>query len=190
MKSAKFSEIETKYRADDITLTKFHEFCKERPNLKSYVTAFGPDHFYAKVSDTDSFCRHRVGADMNQLTFKRKTSDANNFIRTEHNLNLNNITVEQVAALVKEFGYDYNTSIQKVCFVYKYDFYTLVYYFCYDLDMQELGRFVEIEMCEDYKWANQQDAWDQLVAMERLCKPLGLTPQCRIKRSLFELFRK
>lgn len=189
-KSTKFSEIEVKFRADDISLGKFHEFCKNRPNLQSYITAFGPDHFYSNTKDTDSFCRHRVGADMNQLTFKRKTAGTNNFIRVEHNIELKGASGEQIAALVKEFGYDYNTSIQKVCFVYKYDFYTLVYYFCYDLDMKELGRFVEIEMCEDYNWANQQDAWDQLVAMERICRPLGISPQGRIKRSLFELFRK
>lgn len=190
MKSAKFSEIETKYRADEISLTNFHEFCKKRPNLKSYISAFGPDHFYAKAGNLDTFWRHRVGADMNQLTFKRKTSDANNFFRAEYNLNLEDMDLEQVAALVAEFGYKHNTSIYKACFVYKYDFYTLVYYFCYDLDMKEQGRYIEIEMAEDYKWVNQDDAWDQLVALERLCKPLGITPKGRIKRSLFEIFRK
>lgn len=191
MSDAKFKEVEFKYNAQGMDLVEFKEFCKYRPNLKKKVIAFGPDHFYQKSGDVDSFCRHRVGGDINQLTFKRKTLDANNYIRTEHNLDLRpGITEEQVSALAGEFGYVYNTSIYKSCFVYTYDWYTLVYYICYDTTMEELGRFVELEVAEDYPWQNAKDAWDQLVALERICKPLGISPQSRLKRSLFELFRK
>jgi adenylate cyclase class IV len=186
----KYREIEFKYAADNISLTAFVEFAKTRPGLQSYVEASGFDHFYEKTDSSGSFGRHRIGPDMNQLTFKRKTTDKNNFIRTEHNLNLTtSVSQDQVKSLFEEFGYKYNTSIFKTCFVYKYEWYTLVYYVCYNSDMKERGRFVEIEMSEDYAWASEEEAMGQLTIIEKLCKSLGVTPQSRIRKSLFELYK-
>jgi len=185
-----FKEIELKYRADEVKLTDFIEFCEERTPVKK-VVASGYDHFYHNQKDPDAFCRHRFGPDMNQLTFKRKTTDVNNFVRTEHNLDLDpSMKVEQIQALLKEFGYAFNTSIFKNCFVYNYEDHTLVYYICYDTDMRELGRFCEIEAKEDFPWAHPQHAWDSIVALERIFKKLGVSPQSRMKRSLFEMFKK
>ncbi len=186
----KATEVEFKYRAEDISLNDFMKFCEGRKPFKSII-ASGWDHFYESPLDTTGFYRYRVGPDCNQLTYKRKTQTQNNFVRKEHNLDLAaSFSVEQGANFCEDFGYVHNFTIFKNCFVFTYDWYTLVYYVCYDTDMKELGRFMEIEMAEDYAWANQQDAWDQLVAMERIAKPLGINPQCRVKRSLFELFRK
>jgi adenylate cyclase class IV len=183
-------EIETKYNADAIDLTAFHAFCKDRGEHR-YIFASGYDHFFQSKEDDDAFCRHRIGPDMNQLTFKRKLAASNNFIRTEHNLTLAETAGEDVVqSLCSEFGYAYNTSIFKNCFVYVYSEYTLVYYVCYDLNLKEIGRFVEIEMSEEREWASQDDAWKQLMVLEKLCKPLGLTSQGRIRRSLYEMFKK
>lgn len=186
----KYKEIETKYNASEISLEDFIEFCEARePN--SQVIASGYDHFYDKEGDDTSFCRHRVGPDLNQLSFKRKTQDTNNFIRTEHNINLNGTTVDQIEALCKDLGgYTYNFSIFKNCFVYKYDRYTLVYYVCYTKDLKELGRFVEIEMSEDGVWRNEDEAWMALRKIEIQLKTLGVSANARIRRSLFEMFRK
>lgn len=189
----KFIECEFKYTADNISLTKFQEFCESRPDYAGVpaLVASGYDHFYASSKDTDAFCRHRYGPDMNQLTFKRKTTDVNNYVRTEHNLDFTkDMTTNQVQAYIKEHGYEFNIAIFKNCFIYKYDWYTLVYYICYNTDMRELGRFLEIEMKEDYAWKNKDEAWNALVAMERLCKPLGLSAQKRIRLSLFEMFKQ
>lgn len=183
-------EIETKYNAEGISLTHFHEFCKER-SPKTYVFASGYDYFYQSAADPDAFCRHRNGPDINQLTFKRKHTAGNNFIRTEHNLDLlESVPVSKVADLCSEFGYVYNTSIFKTCFIYVYQEYTLVYYICCNPEMKEVGRFVEIEMAEEHRWSSQDDAWKSLLVIEKLCKPLGLTTQGRVKRSLYEMFRK
>lgn len=185
----KFKEVETKYSASDILLERFRAFCALR-DPKSYLNVAGYDHFYDNKKDPKAFCRHRIGPDMNQLTFKRKLSPNDNYVRTEHNLDLVNASIEQVSALVQEFNYSYNFSLFKNCFVYKYDWYTLVYYICYNEEMKEIGRFIEIEMCEDYTWANESDAWDQLLVMEKFCKPLGIDASKRIDESLYELFRK
>jgi len=186
----KYTEIETKYRADEMSLVGFHTFCKER-TPEHYLYSSGYDHFYHSTKDANSFCRHRNGTDLNELTFKRKTSDANSFIRTEHNIDLaKHMSQDQIQALCGEFGYEYNTSIFKTCFVYRFDWYVLSYYICYDKEMKESGRFFEIEAREDYKWSSETEAWDQIKVMERFCKALGITPQNRMKTSLFELYRK
>lgn len=186
----KYTEVEFKYAAENISLETFTEFCKNR-GPERFVMAAGYDHFYDHAKDADTFCRHRIGPDMNQLTFKRKTADNNNFVRTEHNIDLDTKVIpEQVEALCQEFGYRHNVSIFKNCFVYTYSWYTLVYYICYNLDMNELGRFVEIEMKEDHKWASDNQPMAELLVIERTCKALGILPQARIKRSLFEMFRK
>lgn len=185
----RFREIETKYNADKTPLTAFMSFCKEREPSK-FVIAAGYDHFYEKVGDKESFCRHRIGPDANQITFKRKTTSENNYVRTEHNINLAKpMTEDQVRAYVEEFGYQYNTTLYKNCFVYKFDTYILVYYVVYDMDMKELGRFIEIEMDEDYPWVDDDEAWGTLLVMEKMCKSLGAKPESRITESLFEMYR-
>lgn len=183
------SEVEFKYNADDISLAKFQEFCDGREPPRE-VIASGYDHFYRTTKDKDAFCRMRVGHDMTQLTFKRKPPGADSVVRTEYNLDLApHMTKDVIEAFMQEFGYSYDTSIFKNCYVYTWPDHTLVYYICYNKDLKELGRFVEIEANEDYAWASDQEARDAIVALERLCKPLGVSPQRRMKSSLFELFR-
>jgi predicted adenylyl cyclase CyaB len=183
-------EVETKYSAEKISLTEFKAFCASK-NPKNMTTPYGPDHFYKNLEIPDSFYRHRVGSDFNQLTFKKKLNDKNNFIRVEHNIDLKkNTKVETIAAYCSELGYKSTSSIFKTCTIYYYDKYSLVYYVCYDKDMKELGRFIEIEMDEDYAWGNEGEAWLELTQIEQECKALGLSAQARIKRSLYELFVK
>ncbi len=187
----KFMEVELKYNAEGMKLSSFIDFCEGRKGLTTKIMVSGYDHFYSSLKQPDSFCRHRIGPDMNQLTFKRKTADANNFVRTEHNIDLTTpVSKAQIEALVKEFGYQYNFSIFKSCWVFKYDWHTFVYYICSDMEMQELGRFMEIEAAEDHNWASEAQAWQEITVLEKLCKPLGVTAQSRIKRSLYEMFKK
>lgn len=185
----RFCEIEFKYYADNIKLSDFVEFCNDR-KPEGQILVSGYDYFYEKPNE-DAFCRLRVGPDSNQLTFKRKLTSKNNFIRTEHNIDLeSHITKDQITALCKEFGYMYNMTLFKNCFIYHYDWYTFVYYICYDENMKEIGRFVEIEMSEDHSWIDEQHAWNELIILEKTCRELGISPQCRVKKSLFELFKK
>lgn len=180
-------EIEFKYKAS-CTLTEFIDFCKLQGSYK-HVFSSGWDHFFHNVSNPDSFCRHRLGTDINQLTFKRKLSDANNYIRTEHNANLKDMEPAAVQAMIKEFGYEYNTTIFKNCFIFDFDRYIFVYYIIYDADMNEKGRFIEIEMAEKHPWKDEQEAWGALTVLEKVAKPLGISPQGRVKRSLYEMFK-
>lgn len=186
----KYKEIEFKYNAENISLTSFIEFCEEEGPLEEFYTA-GYDHFYDNEKDPGAFCRHRISSNFNQLTFKRKMVDTNNFIRTEHNLTLGlETTKDQVAALCSEFGHKHNVSIFKTCWVYKYEKAVLAYYVCYNLEMKETARFFEIEANEDFAWEDEKQAWDYILDWEKGCSDLGVSAQARIKRSLFELFRK
>lgn len=186
-----YKEVETKYYADDLSLQAFKAFCAKRGPV-NYLEASGYDHFYYSPEEPEAFGRHRIGPDINQLTFKRKTQDGNNYVRVEHNVDLaRTMTEQQTRHFVKEFiGYEYSRTIFKNAFIFKYETHILVYYIVSDADMRELGRFVEIEMAEEGVFTNAQDAWSNLMVIEKLCKPIGLSAQARIKRSLFELYGK
>lgn len=184
-----YSEVEFKYKADGISLSRFTEYVASRPDSK-FKLASGYDHFYSSPADPDSFCRHRVGAEFNQLTFKRKTTGKNNFIRTEHNLGLDkSVSEDQVWKLCEEFGYAQDATIYKNCFIYSFPDHTMVYYVIYTEDMYEIGRFIEIEVSEDIDWGSEEAAWDRLVELEAGCKGLDLTPQKRLKKSLYEMVK-
>lgn len=190
MNALKRLEVEFKYRADEISLSDFTDLCDKR-NPINFILASGYDYFYSDTKNADSFARHRVGQDYNQLTFKRKKAENNNYIRTEHNVFLGNgADREQIEALCAEFGYKFNTVIFKNAFIYEYDTYILVYYIVYDKGLKEIGRFIEIEMREEYPWNSEKEAWDGLTLIEQDLKPLGVVPQSRVKKSLFEQFKK
>ncbi len=181
-------EVEFKYEAK-ITLSQFKDFCDSRDPVRFLIVS-GFDHFYTNPTDTMSFYRHRVNTGENQLTFKRKRLQENNFIREEHNIDLPlSVSEEKIRDLCNITGYQYDASIFKNCFIYNYDYYTLVLYICYNKDLAELGRFIEIEMKEDYGWVDENEAYVALVTLEKLCKPLGLLPENRISQSLYEMFR-
>ncbi len=184
-------EIETKYNGEAISLQNFKAYCEEA-GPSSYKVVSGYDRFYSKKDDPESFCRHRFGAGFNQFTLKRKHSKTDNYIRTEHNIELGeSVTQEQVEKLAAEFGYESNTQIYKTCFIYSYEYYIMVYYIIYDADLREKGRYLEIEAREDYDWVGEKEAWNAVVALEKLAtKALGLSPQTRISKSLYEMFRK
>lgn len=184
----KFKEIELKYRADDIRLDRFQDFCKSR-SPSEYLYVSGYDNFYSVPHSTDRFVRHRVGMDFNQLTFKSKTTLKNNYIRTENNITLGKeVTPEQVEGICESFGYLYNSSIFKTIFVYSYTRYVLSYYIVYNKNAEEQGRFIEIEMSEDYPWDTEEQAWAALISLEAEAKVLGVSARARVKKSLFELY--
>ncbi len=59
----------------------------------------------------------------------------------------------------------------------------------YNLDLVELGRFIEIELNEHIEWESEASARNALDALEKGCYALGLTPLNRVSASLFEMFK-
>lgn len=192
MKSEMPLEVEFKYSAENISLSLFTKFCKNRKPKKE-LTISGYDYFYANSKEPESFFRHRQSHETNEVTLKRKVVENNNYVRVEHNIHLHPkmMTKEGVTKFLSDISYHYDYTIFKNCFIFKYDLYTLVYYVCYDVDMKELGRFIEIEMSEKHAWTSQEETYNELVIMEKICsKDLGISAQARIKRSLWEMFKK
>ena len=186
--SLQTTEIEFKYNADCVALRTFQDFCR-RLNPITEVMPAGYDHFYNKTGDEVSFCRHRVGALTNQLTFKRKLQDNNNSVRTEHNIDLSKeMSKQQIEAFLKEFGYKWCSTIYKNAFVYVYDKYSFCYYIVYTEGMEELGRFIEIEMSEEHPWESQEQAYKMLQELEKEVSVVGLFPSRRLKKSLYEMY--
>lgn len=182
-------EVEFKFNAT-ISLEEFKVFC-EAKNPGKFKIISGFDHFMSKKGDKQSFYRHRVNTNENQLTFKRKTTEDNNFIREEHNIDLPlSVPRDKIEDLCHIHGYKYDFSLFKNCFIYNYDNYTLVFYVVYNENLKELGRFIEIEMSEEFGWNSEKEAYSELVVIEKLCKSIGLTPQTRLNKSLYEMFSK
>ncbi len=187
MSKVNFMEVETKYRVPGLKLPLFRGMA-ESLKPKRYIEAAGYDYYYVK--DGDEFIRYRAG-DLHQLTIKKKTLEANNYVRHEVNLGLKpQDRRHTVDAFCAALGYKYNFAIFKSCFIYYFEEFDVVYYTVYDENMDEVERFLEIEMLEDYPWPSQEAAWARLLEIEHQLKPLGITPQSRVKRSLFEMFRK
>lgn len=185
----KHLEVEFKYSAELVSLIEFHEFCKSR-TPKNSLTVSGNDYFYDNKHSPDSFYRYRSGDDGIQLTFKKKTAKDNSFVRIEHNIDLGwKADKEGVEAYITDLGYTYAGSLFKTAFIYNYEDYNLVYYVCFNQDLREIGRYVEIEMNESYPWINQTQAWDALLALEKLCSKIGANSNKRVNLSLYELFR-
>ena len=60
----------------------------------------------------------------------------------------------------------------------------------YDENIKELGRFIEIEADETHEWKSEKEALEEINKFEKLLLPLGLNNKNRLRKSLFEMFRK
>lgn len=186
-----FKEIEVKYRAKDIKISDYRLLAESLLPTKQLQVS-SPDHYYVKSKDM--FIRYRAGS-RPELTVKVKINDKDNFVRTEINIPLDLSLSEEdrlktVAAFCDAIGFTHNFSIFKTCIIYYYEKFNIVYYLVYDLEMVEKERFIEIEMDEKYPWTSEEEAWNELVKIEKHLSELGITSQNRIKKSLYEMFRK
>ena len=182
----KFKEIETKYDAKDISLPAFTDLVNGlKPKSWMMVSSYD-DYFVNK----DDFIRYRHTDERGELTIKKKTTDKNNNERLEVNVPTQGGQFAAINMFVSLLGYQHDFGIYKTCKIAFLEKVVLVYYVVYDNEMREQRRFVEIEANEDYAWPSEQEAWDEVVKYEKLLEPIGIQPRGRLKKSLFEMFRK
>lgn len=181
-----FKEVEFKYDASNIGMNSFIDIVNTnfKPTKKMLVSSFD-DYF---VDKDNNFIRYRYTDDKGELTIKRKLNDKNNNERIEVNVPTSGDNLKSITAFVDLLGYKHNFGIFKTCQIYWVDKVVLVYYVVYDKEMKELRRFIEIEADEGHPWISEQEAWDEIIKYEKILAPLGITPQHRLKKSLFELF--
>lgn len=187
-KKPKFLEIETKYEADSIDRMSFKTLIKSM-NPDSFIYCEGTDIYYVK--DRDDFLRYRMPVEhlqdkRSELTFKKKSNDKNNNIRTEVNLRIDLNSPETVDAFCEGLGYKRNFSVCKFCDIYFFNDANIVYYTVFDDNGKEAS-FLEIEASEEIGLSTE-DAWGVVQKYEKLLSPLGITAQKRKRLSLFEMF--
>lgn len=191
-----FIELEYKYKADDISFEAFKKLM-DTLSVKKYVEASSWDYYY-RNEDHAGFMRFRASPTKPELTRKIKTIGSNNFNRFEVDIPLDKDKVDYktVNTFLEKLGYSENFRIFKNCFVYFLDNVNYVYYTVYDERMKEVGRFVEVEVNKE-KVAilntsenNNHGAEWTLNQAAALLRDIGLTPQNRMKKSLYELFER
>jgi adenylate cyclase class IV len=180
-----FKELEYKYDADEVSLKEFEALVNEYEPRWMMVSSY--DEYFVKKDD--DFIRYRYHDNNGELTIKKKTTEANNNTRFEVNMKVEPNGSKNVYAFVDAMGYKFNFKIFKTCKIAFLEKVVLVYYVVYDAELNEKRRFIEIEANEDYNWPSEQAAWDEIHAYEDKFFKLGLSPQRRLRKSLFEIFR-
>ena len=184
------TELEFKYNADEMKLGDFTKFAESlKPEKKLEVASW--DHYYSGPTNLPfEFMRFRNGPSP-EITIKIKHGDKNNNNRFELDLPLRlNVSDWMVKTFVELFGFKENFRVYKYCSIYWYEKLDIVYYIIYNKDMVEQGRRVEIEARKDYPFQSEEEALTEVKAMEQRMSEIGLTPQNRMKKSMWETFRK
>lgn len=190
-----YSELEYKYRAEHVRQRAFQKLMLKLPIIKSIQVASW-DIYYLQEGSEDSFQRFRMDHNKPELTKKVKTKEANNWNRVESDLPLDptRITEGMVTFHVGLDGYRENFRIFKTCEIFFTENLNYVYYTVLGEDMQLLGRFIEVEVNKDR--VNALEAAEAGLSIkllregERLLEAVEITAQNRLKKSLFELYRK
>jgi len=193
---ADFTELEYKYKADDVKLDSFIKLM-ESLNTKRRLDVSSWDFYYVK--DEFEFVRYRKSPITPELTIKRKVVTSNNWERVEVDIPLDpkRYTDEGVNKFLGLLDYKPNFKIYKTCMIFWLDNVNYVYYIVYDENMKERGRFIEVEVNKekvDYlnspegKFSTGHNAEGTLKFAAKALEDLGLSPQNRMKKSLFELF--
>jgi adenylate cyclase class IV len=182
-----FKEIEFKYDASSIEMSKFLALVEQLSTHKKMMVSSYDDYF---TDESGNFIRYRHHDGRGELTIKRKVTDKNNNERIEVNVPTAGDNLKAITAFVDLLGYKHNFGIYKTCKIFWVDKVVLVYYVVYDKELKELRRFIEIEADEDLQWSSEQEAWDEIAKYEKVFEPLGITSKNRLKKSLFEIFKK
>lgn len=202
MKTLEFREIEYKYDATNIKLSKFLQLMEKLEEKHQGQMVIDSkkvsswDIYYRHEKEEDKAIRYRQSEKNPELTVKVKTSEKNNNHRVEINLELSNETPQReqekaVENLTKLLDCPENFRIMKTCFIHFFGPLNYVYYIVYDIEMKELRRFIEIEFSEkEAKYHTEEYVFGKLNEFEVDLIELGITPKHRLKKSLFETYRK
>lgn len=184
-------EYEFKYLTNHIKLSDFKNVVNNLKPLKAEEVSSW-DTYFVKEGSNDEFQRFRE-SDKPELTKKVKLKAGNNFQRVESDLALDpkRATLDQVRFHVGLDNYIQNFRIFKACTIFWFENVNVVYYTVLDEELNKLASYVEIEITKNrVKILGEENAFDLLKNFEKNLEPLGITPQHRLKRSLFEIYRK
>ena len=187
-----FAEFEVKFRVAGDSVYAFKALAEKLPGLLQFIYLESDDLYYVK--EGDEFLRHRFDkknlAGRQELTYKKKMKSANNIYRKENNMRCDDNSIEGVADFCENLGFKWNFKISKYVHIYKFEDATLPFYTVID-EAGNMDHFMEIEVDEEkLKGMTEDQAWEVIQKYEKLLAPLGITPQKRLRKSLFEMYRK
>jgi len=190
-------EFESKYRVEQSIILPFKMIVEKMDTFKEFIYAEGPDEYFVKG---ELFARYRKEANKGpgaraEITIKIKPEGAkNNIIREEFNVRVDSTPRETVVKFLSALGFKHNFTVMKSCFIYRMEDATLVSYTVADVtdgNLKSEDHFVEIEVSEEQiHTMNEDQAWAILTKYEKALEPLGITPQKRLKKSLYEMYRR
>lgn len=190
MSTLKWTEIETKYRAEEITREDFDALVSSMNPLRSLTLSKDAscDYYFTAGS---RFMRFRFSENEWELTSKTKTTDTNNKVRTEVNAKFmhGHMDAEKAEALARSVGLAPDFNITKAVQIYWFPKVVLSHYTTYD-GAKKLDTFLEVEALEDYPWSSETEALDEIAIWEKKLAPLGINSFKRIRRSLFEMYTR
>jgi len=189
-----FLEFETKYNTDGELVYKFKEIVGSHPDIEDFLYVEGDDIYYTKGEE---FLRYRMPQSKKnkraELTYKTKHGNKNNIARTEVNLRVDPNDHATVEKFVNILGYEQNFRITKICHIYYTKEANLVFYSIIDHanKSKSMSHFIEIEVNEELATGlTEEENWDIIRKWEGVMAPLGVLAQKRLRKSLFEMYRK
>lgn len=194
-KIARFTEFETKYSSDIGQLSQFKSIVENLPGLLDFTYAEGPDTYMTKPDG--SFGRYRKakyphGTTYAQWTLKLKPVGAkNNISRLEYNWRVDGTPEQEILDGAEAMGFTFNFKISKSCHIYRFPECTLVFYSVREADSSKDDYYMEIEITEETVHELTEDqAWEIIRKYEKILEPVGVNAQKRMRKSLFEMYRK
>lgn len=189
------TEFETKYRVEPHLLTEFKRIVASIDGLQKFLYIEGPDEYWVRDENFARYRRPEHGLDNGraEITFKTKPEGAkNNIIRREINWRVDVTPPETVREGLKDLGFKFNFSVWKSCHIYNFHDATLVFYTVYDTTngkALKTDSFVEVEVSEEHiSKMTEEEAWTIIEKYEKILEGIDITPQKRMRRSLFEIY--
>ena len=186
-----FHEIEVKFRVEEGKLNDWKQLVSGLEGVKEFIYVESDDLYFVKGEE---FLRYRFSNFKKdkraELTYKAKTTDSNNIIRKEVNLRVDPNDKSTVQAFAEMLGFYPNFKITKYVHIYKFEEVTLPFYTVID-ENGKRDSFAEIEINESeiHKYT-EEECWEIIRKYEDILAPLGVNAQKRLRKSLFEMYRK
>ena len=192
----KFIEFETKYYVDEEQLFSFKLAVEKFPNLNEFLYVEGTHKYY--LGEGESFIRHRMPAFRgvkSEVTVKVKPQGAkNNIVRSEFNWQIAGTSEAEISEALLALGYKFNFAIWKACHIYRFNDATLVFYTVIDTTdgaKKRRDSFVEIEVSEEnISSLTEAEAFVIIAKYEGLLADMNIKPNRRVRKSLFESYRR
>ena len=180
-----------KFKIDEGQRNEWKQLIETFDGLKDFIYVESDDIYYV---NGEEFLRYRFSNlkrdKRAELTYKAKTKEGDNIIRKEVNLRVDASDAATVEAFADALGFSRNFKISKYVDIYVFDDVTLPFYTVITEDGKR-DTFIEIEVKEELlKELTEDEAWAIIKKYEEMLAPLGITHKNRLKKSLFEMYRK